>query len=190
MSQITVSPVRQHARTAAIAAAGVAAVLLVQDLIGIVSTVMVGYSQAENNSGTYLGYLWQSIGFGLLLLLAFAGGVFLSLWLVAQVSRSLTVMQVVLRGMLAAVVGAAAVLALSFVLEMIGPMSGAGTLFGNSFPWPDLSSTAQAFSVAVQRAVHFVVQQAPVVVLVAVLLWIWLGKHPSRHAGSSDAGEV
>ncbi|HEU4808032.1 MAG TPA: hypothetical protein VFT01_07195 [Homoserinimonas sp.] len=190
MSQITESSVRQRMRVGGIAAVGVAAVLFVQDLIGSVSWLLVGYSQAEYNNDMYLGHFWLTIAFGILILLAFAAGVGVSLWRFAPVTRELAPTAVVVRGLLAAAVGGVVVFVVQLGFEMIGPMSGAGPLFGHAFPWPDLGSTVQAVSMALQAAIGALVRQAPVVVLVVVLIWIWLGKHPSQHAVSADTSEV
>ena len=190
MSQITETPVRQRMRVAGIAAVGVAAVLFVQDLIGSVSTLLVGYSQAEYNTDMYLGYLWQTMAYGLLILLAFAIGVGLSLWRFAPVTRELAPTTVVVRGLLATAVGAALVFLVHLGFGMIGPMSGAGPLFGNAFPWPDLESTVQAAAMALQAAIGAFVRQAPVVVLVVVLAWLWLQKHPSQQAVAADTAKV
>lgn len=183
-------PYRSRAVVAGLAALAVAAFLFVQDLIGAASSTLVGFSLDDVASG-YFGFMWQQVvGFGLLLVLAFAGGVFLSLWLLAPATPALTVRQALLRGLLAAGIGAGVVLVVSFGLGMIGPMSGAGSLFGNAFPWPGLGSTVQAATMAFQTGIGALVRQAPVVMLVVVLAWLWLQKHPSQHADPADTAEV
>jgi hypothetical protein len=158
-------------------------------LIGAVSSLLVGYS-IDLMASSYLGYLWQSLGYGFAMLLAFAIGVFASLWLLTPLQPSLRVSQVVLCGLLAAAVGAVLVLVVSFAFGMIGPMSGSGPLFGYSFPWPDLGGALQAATMALQAAIGAFVQQAPVVILVVVLAWLWLQKHPSAVAVSAASAEV
>ncbi|MEX1078777.1 MAG: hypothetical protein WED09_06685 [Homoserinimonas sp.] len=188
MSQVTETLNAQRMRVAAIAAGGVAAALFVQDLIGNLSWLLVGYSQMENG-GMYVGQLWLTIAYGVAMLLVFAAGVFLSLWLLAPANPSLTVKHVLLRGLLAAVIGAGAVLVVSFGWEMTGRV-GAGTLFGSSFPWPSLDRTVQAGSMALQSGMSALLRHAPVVLLVVLLTWIWQGRDASRHADPADVAEV
>lgn len=181
---------RNRAAVAALVAFAVAIVLFVQDLIGTMSSTLVGFSLDDVASG-YFGVMWQQLlGYGLLMFFLFAAGVFLSLWLLAPVSPSLTIMQALLRGLLAAAIGAVVVLVVNLGLGMIGPMSGAGTLFGNAFPWPGLGGTVQAATMALQVGIGAFVRQAPVVVLVVVLTWLWLQKHPSSAGVSVASAEV
>jgi hypothetical protein len=190
MSQITETSTGQRMRIAAIVAAGVAVVLFLQDLIGTLSWLIVGYEQAQYNPGMYLEQLWLSVAFGILTLLAFAVGAGLSLWLLAPLNRHQRPTSVVVRGLLAAAVGAVLVFALQLVLGMIAPMAGAGPLLGHAFPWPELGGTIQAASMALQSGIGTFVRQAPVVVLVVVLCWLWLQKPPSQPAVSADTAEV
>jgi hypothetical protein len=150
----------------------------------------VGFEQAQHNPGMNLGQLWLSVAFGILVVLTFAVGVGLSLWLLAPVNRQQRLNSVVVRGLLASAVGAVLVFAAQLLLEMIGPMAGAGPLLGHAFPWPDLGSTVQAASMAVQAAIGSFVRQAPVVVLIVVLTWLWLQQHPSERAVSADTAKV
>src|SRR5690554_3158153 len=95
------SHTRSRVAVAGLAAVAVAAVLFAQDLIGIASSTLVGFSLDDLASG-YFGLMWQqALGFGLVLVLAFSAGTFLSLWLFAPVTSRLTVAQVLLRGLLA-----------------------------------------------------------------------------------------
>jgi hypothetical protein len=190
MNQTTETQTGQRMRIAAIVAVGVAIVLFAQDLISNVSWLLVGYSQAQYNPGMYLEQLWLTIAFGFVVLLAFAIGVGLSLWLVAPVGRHQRATSVVVRGILATAVGAVLVFVVRMLLEMIGPMTGAGPLLGHAFPWPGLGNTLQAASMAFQAALGAFVRQAPVVVLVALLTWLWLQKQLPAQAVSADTAEV
>jgi len=179
-----------RAALAGLAALVIAAFLFAQDLIGVASSTLIGFTLDDVASG-YFGNMWQGlVGFGLLTLLLFAGGVFLSLWVIAPILSTLTLKQALLRGLLAAAVGAALVLLFSLAMNLIGPFSGAGPLLGNAFPWPSSAGTIQAFTMSLQTGIGALVRQAPVVMLVVVVAWLWLQKHPSSTSVSTDTGEV
>jgi hypothetical protein len=192
MSQVAETLVRNRMRIAAIAAGGIAAVLVFQDVIGNV-VASTGYSFPSSSGadeGDYWSYLWQDFVFGNLLILAFAVGVWISLWRLAAVTSELAPMAVVLRGLLAAAVGAIVVFLVHLGFNLVWPLSGVGSLFGNSFPVFPWGGIAQAVNTAFQLAAAAFLQQGPVVVLVVVLVWLWLTRHPSRSAVSADTAEV
>ena len=93
-------------------------------------------------------------------------------------------------GLLATAVGAVLVLLFSLAMNLIGPFSGAGPLLGNAFPWPSSDGAIQAFTMSLQTGIGALVRQAPVVLLVVVMAWLWLQKHPSEQAVSADTAEV
>lgn len=190
MSQVAESISTQRMRVAAIVAGGVAVILFVQDFIGNASWLLVAYSQVEYNPGTDLGYLWQSLVFGALFLLAFAVGAGVSLWRLAPVTGELALGSALRRALLAAGAGAVLVFLLNLGLGLFWPLSSVGPLFGNSFPELPWGGIWHAASTAFQQGMMGFVHQAPVVVLVVLLVWIWLGRHPSRHADSDAAVEV
>lgn len=178
MSLIESVRTRHRAAVAGVAATGVAAILILQDLAGTISSTLVGFSVDSLVSG-YFEIVWGMFGFGFVTVLGFCLGVFASLWLPAPVSARASLGQAVLRSLLAAGIGGALVMAVTLALGLIGPMSGAGPLFGYSFPWPDLDAATQALTMAFQSGVGAFVRQAPVVVLVVILVWLWLQKHPA-----------
>jgi hypothetical protein len=73
---------------------------------------------------------------------------------------------------------------------LIKPLSGTGFLFGNSFPELNWGGIAEATAMAFQGTIAAFVHQCPIVVLVVRLVWIWLTRHPSRHAETADTAEV
>ena len=193
MSQVAQPPVGRRTRVApvaAVAAGAVAAALFVQDVIGRVIWVMLGNAYDTTSGQDYWGYLWQDFAFGNLMVLAFAAGVWFSLWRFAPVTRESGTMVVVLRGLLAAAVGGVLVFLVKLGFNLIWPLSGVGSLFGNSFPGIPWGGIAQAVNGAFYPASTAFLQQGPVVLLVVLLVWIWLGRHPSEHAVSADTAEV
>ena len=190
MTLETRSRYRSRVAQAGLVAVAVAAFLFVQDLIGVASSTLIGFTLDDVASG-YFGAMWQGLaGFGLVMLLLFAGGVFLSLWLIAPILSTLTLKQTLLRGLLATAVGAVLVLLFSLAMNLIGPFSGAGPLLGNAFPWPSTDGAIQAFTMSLQTGIGALVRQAPVVLLVVVMAWLWLQKHPLEQAVSADTAEV
>ena len=191
MSQVAEPLVRPRIRIAAIAAGAVAAVLVVQDVIGNV-VAATSYSFPANSGfyQDYWSYLWQDFVFGNLLILAFAVGVWISLWRLATVSSELAPMVVVLRGILAAAVGAVLVFVVHLAFNLVWPLSGVGSLFGNSFPVFPWGPIAQAVNMSFQVGAMAFLQQGPVVVMVVLLVWIWLGRRPLQHAVPVETAEV
>ena len=189
MSQVAESPLRQRMRIAAVAAGGVAAVLFLQDLIGGVISATV-FGSFDDSGQDYWGLLWQGFALGNLMILAFAVGVLISLWRLAPITRELAPMVVVLRGLLAVTVGTVLVFLVHLGFNLIGPFAGVGSLFGNSFPGLPWGPIVQAVNSAFYSGSSAFLQQGPVVLLVVLLVWIWLGRHPSRHEVSAGAAEV
>lgn len=135
--------------------------------------------------------MMSSIGGSLLgLHLPFCVGVFASLWLVAPIVREASLASTLRRSVVAAGIGAAVVVLVRTATSSAEAFSGVGSFFANSFPSLPLDSVAWAFGHGIQAGLASFVQVLPLVMLVAVLAWMWLAKHPSRHAVSVDSADV
>ena len=112
--------------------------------------------------------------------LPYALGVFLSLWLIAPLAGELSVRFVIMRGLLASAVGSVLVL-----IVAIG--TGFVTMIGFGF---DIRGFAHSVIVAIGTAVNLFIYTTPVVVLAAVLLWLWLREHPREYEVSGLIDEL
>lgn len=183
---------RGRARIAAlVAAAGVFAVLLVQGIL----LVLVSMLAAAGTDGLYdavpgyAGSLWAGLlRQSLVGMLPFAAGVFLVLWLVAPIGPRLRLSQAVLRGLLAVGGGTVVVIAIAVLLSFLGGLTGLNFL---GFAFPDLGGAFRAVWLSVLQevvgALSGGVARAPLVVLAAVLLWLW---HRRRGASGSPTREL
>lgn len=122
--------------------------------------------------------------------LPFSVGAFASLYLLAPISAETTLASVIRRSVLAAGIGAVLVVLVRTTVSSAGAFSGVGSFFGNSFPSLPLDSILWAFGHGTQAGLSSLLQLLPLVMLVAVLAWMWLVRHPSRHAVSADSVKV
>src|SRR5690554_179338 len=122
--------------------------------------------------------------------LPFSLGVFVTLWLLAPVAADTSLASVIKRSVLAAGVGAVVVVLVRAAVSSAGAFSGVGSFFGNSFPSLPYDSVLWALGHGIQAGLGSFVQLLPLVMLLVVLSWMWLAKHPSRHAVSAGAVEV
>jgi hypothetical protein len=158
---------------ALVTAALIAALILVQGLLASVAAWIFGglYERVSFGAAAFEFHAWQPgyvIEPFLTVTLPFAIGVFLSLWLIAPLAAELTVAFVVTRGLLASAVGALLVLVVNFVIDLV-------RLVGFGF---DIRGFAHAVITEVGQAVDVFIYTTPIVLLGAVLLWLWLRAHP------------
>lgn len=190
MSRTLVSLARRRGRLPALVAAlGVAAVLLVvATLHEIVSWAgrSALYSWADSSpSGTSGLYELEVQGPSLQLenvldqlpvVLPFALGVFLGLWLIAPLADELTLPFVFTRGALATAAGAILVIIAQLVIALVAALDG-GDLRRDALL--SLITGASAF-----------VSHLILVLFASVLLWLWLRAHPRDYAVSGLIDEV
>ena len=177
----------QRIRTAGIVAVGVALILIVQGVAGVMAAALEA-SAMGSFPGVLFANLLQVID--AIFIIAFAIGVGLSLWLMAPITRELTPGSAIRRGLLAAAIGAGFVLVVLLCFEWIDSDSGLGALFADSIPGIPWNDIVQAGARSLHQGIGMFIRVAPVVVLVVLLVWVWLTRHPSRHAVSADTAEV
>ena len=158
---------------ALVTAALIAALILVQGLLASVAAWIFGglYERVSFGAAAFELHAWQPgyvIEPFLTVTLPFAIGVFLSLWLIAPLAAELTVAFVITRGLLASAAGAVLVLVVNFVIDLV-------RLVGFGF---DIRGFAHAVITEVGQAVDVFIYTTPIVLLGAVLLWLWLRAHP------------
>jgi len=198
MSPTAQSTHRSTAAIAAVTAGGVAAVILVQELLHLV----IGWLSSLPymlDGGYGLGYFG---GYGpsyvdvlsRLMTVAVPVGVgfFLSLWLLAPITGGQRLLGVIARGAIATAAGTAVMLVLNVLLGVLSAFVTRGSLFGNSFPFPDFNegNAFYGISSAFSGAFATLVGTLPLGVLAAVLLWLWLRERAAKHPGATTAAEV
>lgn len=181
---------RRGVLAAAGVAGGVLAMVVVQELLGsIASTALASVNQVL--PPLYFDTLWSgSIVFVVLVQLPMAVGVFFCLWLIAPIAAELRLAHVITRAILASGVGATLTTVVTAVREATGMFSRVGSLFSNSFPALPVDGILQAVLQGLQHGIFALLHIAPLVILAGILLWLWLHKHPSRHAVSGMLDEV
>jgi hypothetical protein len=176
--------VRNRVQHAAVVSAVVLAYLAVQQVVFTVA-YLNGLPLDQ------VGMMLSGIG-GLLFsqYLPFSVGVFASLWLVAPVVADASLASVIRRSVLAAGIGAVLVVFVRAAVSSVGAFSGVGSFVSNSFPSLPLDNIVWAFGNGIQAGLGSFVQVLPLVMLVVVLSWMWLARHPLRHAVSVDSANV
>jgi hypothetical protein len=167
-------------RPAAVAAAGVFALLVARTLVAEIGTTIYWVTSGVPSSGpnSYpeaLGWSWQAGLTGILdTALPLAVGTFLVLWRLFPIRGELRVGQVVGRGTVAAAAGAVLAGGVHVAIEL-GSQS--------AFPADDVGGLNGLTPIDMEpiylvlRAVSLTVVHLPLVVLAAVLLWIWLRRN-------------
>ncbi len=171
---------------AAVTAAVVFTVLLLQNVLGSVLGTLIllmhGAPVADLAEGIRLSFLLHAAG----AILPFSVGMLLSLWFIAPVAAELRLFHVITRAVLAAGIGAVFAIIVTIVLGVIGSIGFYGALFANSFPSVSFDGRNALFAVVtgLQLGVQYFLSATPLVILSAVLLWIWLTRHPTEHSVS------
>lgn len=185
---------RRGSLAALVTAGGVAVVVLAQRVVdGVVGTIVGSVSYEGTGFGDILGWVWGGIATSLLaVVVPFAVGVALSLWLLAPISPELRLAHVITRTLLAASAGVVLVLLVKGLTALFESFRFGDELFGFSMPglsFDGVSLATQWVWVA-QAAVMSFVSYSPIVVLAGVLLWIWLASHPMKHPVAGMLDEV
>lgn len=187
MSTLAHRMARQHGVVVALVTAlAVLVLLLAQDFLSAVFSSL-GNAASNLTSPVSPAYWFGTVGQQLALqYVPFAVGLFLSFWFIAPIGAALRLFHVVTRSLLAATVGAAAVIVVQVTtglyLAFQGPLGSMTGFSGrdalHNVVWGILTG-----------ALDFV-RWVPVVVLAGVLLWIWLERHPAKHAVTGMIDEV
>lgn len=161
---------------ALVTAALIAAVILAQDVLSSLAAWLFGslYERVSFGARSFEWNAWQPsyiVDPFLHVTLPFAVGAFLSLWLIAPLAGQLTLRFVITRGLLASAAGALLVLVGGIVIDFF-------TMLGFGF---DIRGLAHSVIVAVGTAVDVFIYTTPIVLLAAVLLWLWLREHPREY---------
>ncbi len=174
---ITRPPTTRGGVPALVTALGLVALLLLQSLLSSLAAWISGalYERVSFGAASFELSPWS---FGYFIdpffttTLPFALGVLVVLWLVVPLAAHLTIRPVITRALLAAAAGAVLVLIVAVVVDL-------ATLLRLGF---DIRGFAHSGIVAISRGVDMFISTTPVVVLAAVLLWLWLRAHPRRPA--------
>lgn len=171
----------------ALAAAGaVFAVLAVQRLLGLFGSYLV-----SAGSGAVDNYLLGALPQTVLSAVPFALGLLIVLW-IAPISEGLTLSSVLGRAALASAAGAVVAGVIGAAVQFVGALGLRGSLFGNSFPGVryDGPGALQSVGWAVHSAFQSFLTITPLVLLVAVLLWIWLRRSTTAKSENTSHDSV
>ena len=150
------------------------ALLVIGFLQALFSTLSVLASASAGQ--TFVGSLWfAQVTSSLTGPLPFAIGVFLCLWQVAPIAPALRLAHVVTRSILAALVGAALMWIVFWVIHVITDAAGTAAEFQGAIVFGKLGPDALD---AAFQALGVTVGYLPVTVLAGILLWGWLQRHP------------
>ena len=171
---------------ALITAALIAALILVQSVLGslagwagsffyqLASFGPAGFSDVSGPQFTSVAEQFGRVT------LPFALGVFVSLWLIAPLAGELSLRFVIMRGLLASAAGAVLVFVVSLFVDVV-------TMIRYVF---DIRGFAHSGVIAVGTAIDVLIFTTPIVVLGAVLLWLWLREHPREYEVAGLIDEV
>lgn len=164
---------------AAVIAAVVCAVLIVQDVLGSFLSQLIALPSDGDSSGIWGGIVLRELA----VVLPFGVGVLVSLWFVASVTAHLRILQVIGRGVLAAGVGAVLTSIVAIFLGVLSAVGFQGAIFANSFPSAsfDGSQAFVAMASALGLGVRYFLQSTPLVILVVVLAWHWLARQEQAY---------
>lgn len=177
----------QRVRAAGVVAAGVAVILVAQGVIRVIAASLLSLSMGSFPAEFLASFLMV---IDTISVVAFAIGVGLSLWLLAPITRRLTVGSTVWRGVIAAAVGAGVVMVVHLFFEWIEPEHGLGALFAGTFRADFWGEVAGAAARAFHEGASLFAGWAPVVVLLVLLVWLRLTRQSSPGAVAADNAEV
>lgn len=166
---------------AVIAGSGVFVVVFLQNLfVSVVTTFAYEpfFGSTRGFVQVSAQYFWVALPFGI--------GVCVSLWWIAPLAARLQLPAIVLRGVLAAGVGAVFTLAVTALLGALGSVGFSGALFANSFPQArfDAGNAVSGVLAGLTSGGQVFIGNLPLVVLACVVLWMWL-KSPGQVMRSS-----
>jgi hypothetical protein len=179
--------VRQHGFVVAlVTAAVVLAVLVLQQVLSSLVGELADAARGSSGPILYSGW-WEATGHQLVVgYLPFAVGVLLSLWFVAPLAAELRLFHVLTRSLLAAAIGAVLVILVQVGIAVYESFHGP---LGNMTGISELQAFGGALNGLI-AGVRTFVYWTPIVLLSGVLLWIWLDRHPSKHAVAGMIDEV
>jgi hypothetical protein len=182
---------RANARTAGVAAAIVAVVMLAQSLLQTAFWISSNLAYlADDAPGTLyalspggaspVGSLVGTFGTSIV---PIAVGVFLAFWIVVPIGAEHRVVGVVLRSLAASGVASGVSLVFTLVAAVGGALLPTGPYFGDSFAQSGGYPGFSAIVAGVQSVLATFVNVTPLVVLAGVLAWFWLARPRTAASG-------
>jgi MFS family permease len=168
--------------TAALIAALILAQSIVSSLVGWLTSVLYqrvsfGAAAFDDLVGPQGDQVMQQF---VRVTVPFALGVFVSLWLIAPLAGQLGVRFVITRGLLASAAGGVLVFVVSLFIDLL-------TMARYVF---DIQGAAHSLVIAFSTAINVIIFTTPIVILGAVLLWLWLREHPREYEVSGLIDEL
>jgi len=175
-------------RTALLIAAVLAALLIALNIADVVVTIVNdSFYQFESGGGSLdlslaSSYLSAFVGSVFNFWIPLAAGVFLSLKFISPVSSQLSIAAVLLRGLLATAVGAVLAQIAVLITTFLGGLSLTGPIFGATFPQVISGQQGLDFFYRLSSVLPTALHNAPTVVLVVILGWLWMRRVPLKSA--------
>jgi len=176
-------------RTALLIAAALAALLIALNISSIVvALVNDSFYRIKDSAGGFdlqyaSGYLSSFVNESFTYLIPLAAGVFVSLKFIAPVTSTTSVATVLLKGLIAAVIGVVIGTIASLLIGFFGQLSFSGPLFGMSFPSIiGLDNAGMDFFYRISMMLPNAIQISPTVVLIVLLGWLWMRRVPLKTA--------
>ena len=136
----------------------------------------IGVDQARGPSDVHVTTVYQfapSIDELSRVLIPFALGVFVALWILAPISDELTVRFVLTRAGLASLAGSLLVIVVDLILGLVWAFSPTGF---------DSTEFLQSVVEALSTGLHVFIFTTPLVMFAGLMLWLWLRDHPREYA--------
>jgi hypothetical protein len=182
---------RPGAVNALLAALGVYFALAATSILGTIAFVATDTAYGQD-SGAYLGLILPAtLQTALVASLPFAVGVFLAFWVLVPIAPRLRMGRVAVRGLLAAVIGAVAMLVVGFVAAIVLNLSRTDPgLVVNGDPDAFARNLLDAVRSVLPGTLDILIDGLVVVPLGALLLWGWLQSHPPKSVPRSSPDGV
>ena len=171
-------------RTALLIAAALATLLIALSIADVLVTIVNdSFYQFESGGGSLdlslaSSYLAAFVGSVFNFWIPLAAGVFISLKFLAPVASDQSIATVLLRGLIATAVGAVLAQIAVLVTSFLGQLSLAGPIFGATFPQVIAGQQGLDFFYRLSSVLPTALHNAPTVVLIVILGWLWMRRVP------------
>lgn len=174
---------------ALVAALGLALLICLQQFLVSLTSYLRGFGLPVDPSGAetseHAWYFLPDTDQLLFYVLPLTLGVFVALWVIAPISDELTLRFVLTRAGLASAAGALLVVVFQVIQGLFASVGARWEGYGASSTWPPQPGATVNLVVFGQNTLDALVSGVsrfifvtPVVMLAAVLLWLWLREHP------------
>ncbi|WP_213815103.1 hypothetical protein [Glaciihabitans sp. dw_435] len=167
---------------------------VVQILANQIGTVLyeVQSDPSDGISDQALGYIQAGLETFGTRILPVGVGIFVTLRLITPVSAGLWLRTVVIRSVIAALIGVAAAFVVISLYGIVNHFQVDGSLFGHAFPGISAPGLDVIYGLvgAVASAISLLIEVVPLTLLAGILVWIGLGRRAAADTGSDTRAHV